>query len=87
MRLPKNTLQRLSEVTGISPKLLSEYTAYRMRPGAQRAFLLEDACRKLGLEVPARLWIEGPSWKIKLALRPPVKETRKKQATRKTASI
>lgn len=89
MRLPKNTLKPLSEFTGIKARIISEYISQRMKPGASRAFILEDACKKIGVHIPARLWVEGPSKEIKKRLSQPsctsVQKAKKSRIVSETA--
>jgi len=68
MRLPYGVLTALGDITGISPNLLSDYAATRIRPGSKRALILENACKKIGLDVSLRLWLFGTGEEIKAAL-------------------
>lgn len=68
MRLPKGTLTKLAEITGIHHRVLSDYVSTRIRPGSHRALLLELSCKKIGLDVSLRLWIFGTSDELKAAL-------------------
>jgi hypothetical protein len=65
MRLKKGTLQRLSALTGISKPRLCDYTATRVRPRPNRARELESVCQKLGIDIPAHIWLLGSSSEIK----------------------
>ncbi len=68
MRLPYGVLKSLAKETGFTVRYLSDLAAIRKRPGRKRAPLLEDACKKLGLNVPAMLWLYGTTEEIKRAL-------------------
>jgi hypothetical protein len=68
MRLPHGILSELGEITGISPNILSDYAATRIRPGSKRALILESACKEIGLDVSFRQWLVGTSDEIKAAL-------------------
>lgn len=68
MRLPYGVLTALGDITGISPNILSDYAATRIRPGSKRALMLESACKEIGLDVSLRLWLFGNSEELKNAL-------------------
>lgn len=68
MRLPYGILTRLGEITDISPNILSDYAATRIRPGSKRALKLESACKEIGLDVSLRLWLFGTPDELKTAL-------------------
>jgi len=78
MRLPYGSLKSLSEKTGISKQSLCDLVATRRRPSRKRALLLEKACKELGLDAPAILWLYGTQEKIKRALsgQPEIKNRR-----------
>jgi len=83
LRLKRNALQPLSDMTGIDAKVLSEYASARIRPGAQRSFELEDACKKIGINIPARLWVMGSASEIKAALSNQTEEAAQAEDNRK----
>lgn len=68
MRLPYGVLKKLSEETGLKTNYLSNLVATRDRPGRQRAIELEEACKRLGWDVPKELWMFGTSEQIKAAI-------------------
>jgi hypothetical protein len=68
MRLSKGVLQNLHEQTKISVPALSDYAATRKRPGRKRALDLEKACKDLGYDVPAIVWLYDSSEEIKSRL-------------------
>lgn len=68
MKLPRGTLKKLESKTGISPQRLSDYAAARIRPGRKRALDLENACRQIGRDVPAVVWLYESSREIKSRL-------------------
>ena len=68
MRLSKGILQKLHEHTEISVSALSDYAATRKRPGRKRALDLENACRQIGRDVPAVVWLYESSREIKSRL-------------------
>lgn len=65
MRLPRGSLTKLETSSGISNIKLCDYIATRVRPGRKRALELEAACRNLGIDVPAMIWLYGSSDEIK----------------------
>lgn len=65
MRLPKGLLKKLEDETGIANTKFCDYAATRIRPGRKRALVLETACRNLGIDVPAIVWLYGSSDEIK----------------------
>ena len=65
MRLPKGLLKKLEYETGIANTKFCDYAATRIRPGRKRALILETACRNLGIDVPAMIWLYGSSREIK----------------------
>jgi hypothetical protein len=67
-RLPKGTLTKLSEISGLDAAYLSDLANTTKRPGRERALLLEKHCTKLGLDISATDWLFGSSNKIKAAL-------------------
>jgi len=67
MRLNRGSLTKLAGVTGIPAQTLSEYVNARIRPGGQRAVVLADACKELGINVGVRLWLTGTAEQIKAA--------------------
>ena len=67
MRLNRGSLTKLAGVTGIPAQTLSEYVNARIRPGGQRAVILADACKELGINVGVRLWLTGTAEQIKAA--------------------
>ncbi|GAG81280.1 unnamed protein product [marine sediment metagenome] len=67
-RLPKGTLTKLSEISGLPAAYLSDLANTTKRPGRERALHLENSCTKLGLDISATDWLFGSSNKIKAAL-------------------
>jgi len=65
LRLPKGSLICLEKETDIPKTQLCDYIAGRKRPGRERALSLEKACRKLGFDVSAMVWLYGTSDEIK----------------------
>jgi len=67
MRLNRGALTKLAGVTNIPAQTLSEYVNARIRPGGQRAVVLADACKELGIKISIRLWLTGTAEDIKAA--------------------
>ena len=67
-RLPSGVLKKLSAATGLKVNYLCDLAADRKRPGRKRALELESACKEIGTDVPAILWLYGKSSEIKAAL-------------------
>jgi hypothetical protein len=68
MRLKKGTLSDLSKETGFAAKYISDLVSTRIRPGRDRALKLEQAAKKIGMDIPAMLWLYGSCEEIKQAL-------------------
>lgn len=68
MRLPYGILKSMAKESGFTARYLSDLAATQKRPGRNRALKLEEACRRLGLDVPAMLWLYGAKEEIKRAL-------------------
>lgn len=66
--LPKGTLTKITEITGISGPNLSEYISGGRFPSRSRAIELEQACISLGLKVSKETWMFGTVHEIKSAL-------------------
>lgn len=68
MRLPKGTLTKLAEATDLNNNYLCDLVSTRSRPGRTRSIELEEACKKIGLDVPRTTWLFGTTNEIKKAL-------------------
>lgn len=67
-RLPRGTLTKLSEKTGIGPSYLSDIIATSKRPGRKKALTLEKAAAELGKEIPAVMWLYGSRTELRQAV-------------------
>ena len=67
-RLPHNLLKRLSDQTGMSVSYLSSLAGTHMRPGRQKALILQNGAAAIGKHVPAMLWLYGTADEIRAAL-------------------
>lgn len=65
-RLSNGIVKKIHLKTGIPRTKISDYVSARCRPGASRAFILQDATG-----IDARLWVEGTEKQIRKALNGP----------------
>ena len=65
MKLKNGTLIKLSKITKLSVQALSDYAGTNKRPTRNRAVLLEKAARKMGVGIPAVMWLYGSGEEIK----------------------
>ena len=68
MKLKNGTLIKFSKITKLSRQILSDYAGANKRPSRNRAVLLEKAARKMGVAIPAVMWLYGKGEEIKLKL-------------------
>ena len=68
MRLKNGTLIKLSEKTKLPIQVLSDYAGTSKRPGRIRAILLEKSAKKIGVNIPAVMWLYGTEKQIKAEL-------------------
>ena len=68
MKLKNGTLIKLSKFTKLSVQVLSDYAGANKRPTRNRAVLLEKAARKMGVGIPAVMWLYGSGEEIKTKL-------------------
>ena len=68
MKLKNGTLIKFSKVTKLCIQVLSDYSCARKRPSRKRAVLLEKAARKMGVGIPAVMWLYGTGEEIKTKL-------------------
>lgn len=68
MKLKNGTLIKLAKFTNLSVQTLSAYAGANKRPTRNRAVLLEKATRKMGVGIPAVMWLYGSGEEIKAKL-------------------
>ena len=68
MKLKNGTLIKFSKITKLSVQNLSDYAGANKRPSRNRAVLLEKAARKMGVGIPAVIWLYGSGEEIKAKL-------------------